>query len=57
MRDLDRRAQDLMKTIDAQADDYLRNQKNLTPEEKKEKLEKIQNLFNKAKVPLIIFFE
>lgn len=50
MRDLDSRAQVLMKTIDAQADEYLRNQKNLTPEQTKEQLDKIQNLFNKAKV-------
>ncbi|KAK9708271.1 Inhibitor of growth proteins N-terminal histone-binding [Popillia japonica] len=49
MRDLDSRAQVLMKTIDAHADEYLRNQKNFTSEQTKEQLDKIQNLFNKAK--------
>ncbi|XP_018331788.1 inhibitor of growth protein 4-like [Agrilus planipennis] len=49
MRDLDTRAQGLMKNIDSLADNYLRNQKNLIPEEKKEELDKIQSLFNKAK--------
>lgn len=52
MRDLDTRAQGLMKNIDTLADEYLRNQKSLTPEEKKEQLDKIQSLFNKAKVPI-----
>lgn len=54
MRDLDTRAQGLMKNIDLQADEYLRNQKTLTAEQKKEQLDKIQGLFNKAKVNLKI---
>ncbi|GLV37862.1 Inhibitor of growth family member 5 [Carabus blaptoides fortunei] len=49
MRDLDARAQNLMKNIDQLADDYLRNIKSLSAEDKKEQLNKIQNLFNKAK--------
>ncbi|CAH0557548.1 unnamed protein product [Brassicogethes aeneus] len=49
MRDLDSRAQTLMKNIDSLADEYLRNQKTLTSDQKKEQLEKIQSLFNKAK--------
>lgn len=59
MRDLDTRAQSLMKNIDAQADEYLRNQKTLTADQGKEQLDKIQGLFNKAKVKVIfhrIFF-
>lgn len=50
MRDLDARAQGLMKNIDSLADDYLKNQKTLSSDQKKEQLDKIQNLFNKAKV-------
>lgn len=50
MRDLDTRAQSLMKNIDSQADEYLRNQKSLTSDQRKEQLDKIQGLFNKAKV-------
>lgn len=50
MRDLDARAQNLMKNIDQFADDYLRHIKSLSAEDKKEQLNKIQNLFNKAKV-------
>ncbi|KAL3283632.1 hypothetical protein HHI36_006771 [Cryptolaemus montrouzieri] len=49
MRDLDSRAQALMKSIDTQADEYLKNQNSYTAEEKKERLDKIQGLFNKAK--------
>lgn len=49
MRDLDARAQNLMKNIDELADEYLRNIKSLTSDDKKEQLNKIQNLFNKAK--------
>ncbi|XP_072389022.1 inhibitor of growth protein 5 isoform X1 [Diabrotica undecimpunctata] len=49
MRDLDTRAQGLMKNIDSIADNFLRNKKTLTPEQRKEKLDKIQALFNKAK--------
>lgn len=50
MRDLDSRAQGLMQNIDQLADNYLRNQKSITADEKKEQLDKIQSLFNKAKV-------
>lgn len=49
MRDLDSRAQSLMKNIDSLADEYMKNQKNLTADQKKEQLDKIQSLFNKAK--------
>ncbi|XP_056645458.1 inhibitor of growth protein 5 isoform X4 [Diorhabda sublineata] len=49
MRELDSRAQGLMKNIDSLADEYLRNQKTLTSDQKKERLDKIQGLFNKAK--------
>jgi inhibitor of growth protein 4 len=49
MRDLDSRAQGLMQNIDSLADNYLRNQKTVTPDDKKEQLDKIQSLFNKAK--------
>lgn len=49
MSDLDKRAQSLMKNIDALADEYLRNLKTLTSDQKKEQLDKIQNMFNKAK--------
>lgn len=56
MRDLDSRAQGLMQNIDSLADNYLRNQKTVTPDDKKEQLDKIQSLFNKAKVCRISFF-
>ncbi|CAH1175928.1 unnamed protein product [Phaedon cochleariae] len=49
MRDLDSRSQGLMKNIDLLADEYLRDQKTLTSDQKKEQLDKIQSLFNKAK--------
>lgn len=49
MRDLDARAQGLMKDIDKLADDYLRNVKKESPEKRKEQLAHIQSLFNKAK--------
>jgi len=49
MRDLDARAQGLMKDIDKLADDYLRNIKKESPEKRKEQLAHIQSLFNKAK--------
>ncbi|XP_008193228.1 inhibitor of growth protein 5 isoform X2 [Tribolium castaneum] len=49
MRDLDSRAQGLMQNIDSLSDNFLRNQKTISPEEKKEQLFKIQSLFNKAK--------
>ncbi|KAL1512453.1 hypothetical protein ABEB36_002042 [Hypothenemus hampei] len=49
MSDLDKRAQSLMKNIDLLADEHLRNIKSLTGEQQKEQLDKIQNMFNKAK--------
>lgn len=50
MRDLDTRAQGIMKNIDTLADEYLRNQKSFGSDLRKEQLDKIQSLFNKAKV-------
>lgn len=49
MSDLDKRAQSLMKNIDALSDEYLNNLKTLTGDQQKEQLDKIQNMFNKAK--------
>lgn len=49
MRDLDARAQVLMKDIDKLADDYLKTMKKESNEKKDEQLNRIQNLFNKAK--------
>jgi hypothetical protein len=53
MRDLDTRAQLLMKTIDENANDLLKSiaitKENLPDDIKKEKLKCIQDLFNKAK--------
>lgn len=49
MRDLDARAQSLMKDIDQLADDYLKTVKKENSEKKKDDLRQIQSLFNKAK--------
>jgi len=49
MRDLDNRAQSLMREIDSMADDYLKVVAQSSPEKRKEQMEKIQKLFNKAK--------
>lgn len=49
MRDLDNRAQSLMKEIDCHAEDYLKVVSQTSPEKRKEQMEKIQKLFNKAK--------
>lgn len=49
MRDLDARAQNVMRNIDKMVDDYLQNVKVLTSEKKKEKMNEIQSQFNKAK--------
>ncbi|XP_067006552.1 inhibitor of growth protein 4 isoform X2 [Anabrus simplex] len=49
MRDLDARAQGLMRNIDRLAGEYLKNIKTLSSEKKKEQMNSIQNLFNKAK--------
>lgn len=49
MRDLDDRAHGLMRTIDLMADELLPNIPKMDEETKKEKVNTIQNLFNKAK--------
>ncbi len=49
MRDLDNRAQSLMKEIDSHAEDYLKVVSQTSPEKRKEQMERIQKLFNKAK--------
>lgn len=49
MRELDSRAQDVMKTIDKMAEDYLNNIKHYSKEKKKETLAEIQKYFDKAK--------
>lgn len=50
MRDLDSRAQSIMRNIDEIAETYLTELPKLSSEAKKEKLKEIQGLFNKAKV-------
>lgn len=52
MRDLDQRAQNLMKNIDVLAENYLKNLKTTTLEQRNAELDKIQDMFNKAKVSL-----
>ncbi|XP_046985458.1 inhibitor of growth protein 5-like [Schistocerca americana] len=49
MRDLDARAQGLMRNIDRMASEYLRQLKTLPPHKRKEQMNTIQHLFNKAK--------
>lgn len=49
MRDLDDRAQTITKEIDKLADEYLKNAKKESREKKKEQLDHIASLFNKAK--------
>ncbi|XP_058058710.1 inhibitor of growth protein 4 isoform X1 [Anopheles bellator] len=53
MRDLDSRAQVLMKSIDEKANEFMKalmsSKENFSDEVKKEKLQAIQDLFNKAK--------
>ena len=49
MRDLDSRAQELMKQIDKLGDDYLSNVKIFGAEKRKEYMNEIQKLFNKAR--------
>lgn len=49
MRDLDTRAQSLMRTIDSLADQYLHNVSTMSLEKRKEQMECIQSQFNKAK--------
>uniref|UniRef100_A0A1B6DWI8 Inhibitor of growth protein n=1 Tax=Clastoptera arizonana TaxID=38151 RepID=A0A1B6DWI8_9HEMI len=49
MRDLDARAQNVMRNIDQLADEYLQHVKTLPAEKKREKMNDIQSQFNKAK--------
>lgn len=53
MRELDKRAQTLLKSIDEKADDFMKTlvkDKDSVPEEvRKEKLKTIQDMFNRAK--------
>ncbi|XP_065222823.1 inhibitor of growth protein 5-like isoform X2 [Planococcus citri] len=49
MRELDSRAQEIMKQIDKTGDDYLNNIKIISTEKKKEHINEIQKLFTKAK--------
>ncbi|XP_065218485.1 inhibitor of growth protein 5-like [Planococcus citri] len=49
MRELDSRAQEIMKQIDKTGDDYLSNIKIFNTEKKKEHMNEIQKLFTKAK--------
>lgn len=49
MRELDSRAQDVMKTIDRVAEDYLDNMKHYGKDKKKETLADIQKYFDKTK--------
>lgn len=49
MRDLDARAQDLMRKIDGLADTYLHDVRSLSNDKRKDKLDSIQTLYNKAK--------
>ncbi|XP_026469367.1 inhibitor of growth protein 4 isoform X1 [Ctenocephalides felis] len=49
MRDLDSRAQSIMRNIDEIAETYLTELPKMSSEAKKEKLKEIQGLFNKAK--------
>lgn len=49
MRDLDARAQNVMRNIDQLADEYLQNVKAMSADKKREKMSDIQSQFNKAK--------
>lgn len=49
MRELDSRAQDVMKTIDRVAEDYLDNMKHYSKDKRKETLNEIQRYFDKTK--------
>ncbi|XP_076328499.1 inhibitor of growth protein 5 isoform X1 [Tachypleus tridentatus] len=49
MRELDTKAQELLKNIDIIAEEYLKNVRNLSPEQKTHHMEKIQKLFEKTK--------
>ncbi|XP_049843851.1 inhibitor of growth protein 5 [Schistocerca gregaria] len=49
MRDLDKRAQDLMRNIDKLAGEYLQQVRTMPAERRREQMNNIQNLFDKAK--------
>lgn len=49
MRDLDNRAHNLMRTIDRMADDFLPDVPSMDQDMRREKVEAVQTLFNKAK--------
>lgn len=49
MRDLDSRAQELMRSIDKLADDYMSNVKGYSTDKKHETMTSIQRQFDKAK--------
>lgn len=49
MRDLDSRAQELMRSIDKLADDYMSNVKGCSSDKKAETMASIQRQFDKAK--------
>ena len=49
MRDLDNRAQSIMKEIDGLAEDYLKVISQSSTEKRKDQMEKVQKHFNKAK--------
>lgn len=49
MRDLDTRAQAVMRNIDQMADEFMSNLKSMSSEKKKEKMSEIQQQYNKAK--------
>ena len=49
MRDLDSRAQDLLRQIDQLAEDYVQTVRGMNAEKRTESMAKIQKLFNKAK--------
>lgn len=49
MRDLDSRAQAVMRTIDQKADEFMSSIKSMTAERKREAMAEIQQQYNKAK--------
>uniref|UniRef100_T1IVE6 Inhibitor of growth protein N-terminal histone-binding domain-containing protein n=1 Tax=Strigamia maritima TaxID=126957 RepID=T1IVE6_STRMM len=49
MRDLDHRAQDLLKEIDRLSSEYLKNVRSMPPEKKTNTLEEIQEMFGKTR--------
>ena len=49
MHDLDGRNQELLKEVDSAADQYLADVRDLPASQRKDKMEKIQKMFQKAK--------